>query len=211
MIVAPQPRYSCFMALFLHFLAATGSPKTQYFFNWWIDFTLDAASFQLQFEPEISFQMFNIDWEPTFSVGPLGTDPLGTPVAASFGNFLWPSTPSHANIMNFGCNSHPCWAKPISGPPPHKFLKFWHGTMGVEGLYNVSFLAVVWGPKSAFGTHRWQTNFGRSNQVIIAWKLGSHTPKACFNTCSYTLLATIGNVPAPPGVEGQRKVPFMVV
>ena len=123
--------------------------------------------------------MFNIDWELSFSVGPLGTNPLKTPVAATFVNFLWPSTPSHANIMIL--------AVAATHAGPNLFLGHLHIKFKISmepwgwRAYRVWHFWQSLGSKSAFATDRWQINFGRSKQVIIARKLGSHTPKACFN------------------------------
>ncbi len=61
-----------------------------------------------------------IDQELAFSMDPLGTYPLKTPVAVTFVNFLWPSTPPYANIRILAVDSgHTCWAKPISGSPQY--------------------------------------------------------------------------------------------
>ena len=76
---------------------------------------------------------FIIDWELAFSVGPFGTNPRKTPVAATFVNFLWPSTPPHPYIRILAV------ASTHDGPNlflDHLHIKFWNfnGTMGVEGL-----------------------------------------------------------------------------
>ena len=77
--------------------------------------------------------MFNIDWELSFSVGPLGTNPLKTPVAATFVNFLWPSTPSHANIMILAVAATHAGPNLFLGHLHIKF-KISMEPMGVEGL-----------------------------------------------------------------------------
>ena len=85
--------------IFWHFSSFSGCkkiPKKVNFQLWMAP--LDAASFQLQFEPKISSQL-SILTENRHFPDPLGTNPLKTPVAATFVNFLWPSTPSHANII----------------------------------------------------------------------------------------------------------------
>ena len=75
----------------------------------------------------------NIDWELAFSVGPIGTNPLKTPVATTFVNFLWHYTPPYANIRILAVAATHAGPNLFLG---HLHVKFWkfNSTMGVEGL-----------------------------------------------------------------------------
>ena len=84
-------------------------------------------------------------------MGPLGTNPLKTPVAATFVNFLWPSTPPHANIRILAVAATHAGPNLFLGNLHMIILKFqWHH--GGGGPIECGIFGSRWGPKLAFVT-----------------------------------------------------------